>query len=80
MPQLASEGLTIHTIALSAEADLDLLGAIADHTGGVARVAGTADELSRIFADTLGQAVAANEVPLNNNRFSVDQGWRNLLR
>ncbi|WP_417547322.1 VWA domain-containing protein [Marinobacter segnicrescens] len=74
VPQLASEGLTIHTIALSAEADLDLLGAIADHTGGVARVAGTADELSRIFADTLGQAVAANEVPLNNNRFSVDQG------
>ncbi|MCK7544717.1 VWA domain-containing protein [Marinobacter bryozoorum] len=74
VPSLASEGLTIHTIALSAEADLDLLGAIADHTGGVAHVAESADELSRIFADTLGQAVPANEVPLDNNRFTVDQG------
>lgn len=74
VPALASAGLTIHTIALSAEADLDLLGAIADRTGGVAHVAESADELSRIFADTLGQAVPANEVPLDNNRFTVDQG------
>ncbi len=72
VPRLAAQGLTIHTIALSAEADLDLLGAIADLTGGVAHVAGTADELSRIFADTLGQAVPANELPLANNRFMVD--------
>ncbi|MGM0569231.1 MAG: VWA domain-containing protein [Pseudomonadota bacterium] len=74
VPELASRGLTIHTIALSAEADLDLLGAIADLTGGVAHVAESADELSRIFADTLGQAAPANEIPLDNNRFTVDQG------
>lgn len=74
VPALAEQGVTIHTIALSAEADLDLLGAIADMTGGVARVADSADELSRIFADTLGQAVPANEVPLEDNRFTVDQG------
>ena len=74
VPGLAEQGVTIHTIALSAEADLDLLGAIADMTGGVARVADSADELSRIFADTLGQAVPANEVPLEDNRFTVDQG------
>ncbi|MFC4261206.1 VWA domain-containing protein [Marinobacter lacisalsi] len=74
VPALADQGLTIHTIALSGEADLDLLGAIADMTGGVARVADSAEELSRIFADTLGQAVPANEVPLENNRFTVDGG------
>lgn len=74
VPALADKGLTIHTIALSGEADLDLLGAIADMTGGVARVADSAEELSRIFADTLGQAVPANEVPLENNRFTVDGG------
>ena len=74
VPALAGKGLTIHTIALSAEADLDLLGAIADMTGGIARVADSAEELSRIFADTLGQAVPANEVPLENNRFTVDSG------
>ncbi|MFW5824858.1 MAG: VWA domain-containing protein, partial [Marinobacter sp.] len=74
VPRLAAEGLTIHTIALSSEADLDLLGAIADHTDGVAHVADSADELSRIFADTLGQAAPANEIPLENNRFTVDEG------
>lgn len=74
VPALAEEGLIIHTIALSAEADLDLLGAIADMTGGIARVADSAEELSRIFADTLGQAVPANEVPLENNRFTVGGG------
>lgn len=73
-PALAEKGLTIHTIALSGEADLDLLGALADMTGGVARVADSADELSRIFADTMGQAVPANEVPLEDNRFTVDSG------
>ena len=72
VPALAEQGLTIHTIALSGEADLDLLGAIADMTGGVARVADSADELSRIFADTMGQAVPANEVPLEDNGFTVD--------
>lgn len=74
VPGLAAQGLTIHTIALSADADLDLLGAIADLTGGAAHVAGSADELSRIFADTLGQAVPANELPLADNRFTVDDG------
>lgn len=74
VPGLAAQGLTIHTIALSAEADLDLLGAIADLTGGVAHVAGSADELSRIFADTLGQAAPVNELPLSDNRFMVDNG------
>lgn len=74
VPRLAAQGLTIHTIALSGEADLDLLGAIADMTGGVARVADSAEELSRIFADTMGQAVPANEVPLEDNGFTVDGG------
>ncbi|MFL1485178.1 VWA domain-containing protein [Marinobacter sp. LN3S78] len=74
VPALAEQGLTIHTIALSGEADLDLLGAIADMTGGVARVADSADELSRLFADTMGQAVPANEVPLEDKGFTVDGG------
>ncbi|WP_328184445.1 vWA domain-containing protein [Marinobacter sp. OP 3.4] len=74
VPALAEQGLTIHTIALSGEADLDLLGAIADMTGGVARVADSADELSRLFADTMGQAVPADEVPLEDNGFTVDGG------
>ncbi len=74
VPQLARDGLTIHTIALSAEADLDLLGAVADMTGGSAHVADSAEELSRIFADALGQAVKSNEVPLEDNRFQVDEG------
>lgn len=73
-PALARAGVIIHAIALSAEADLDLMGLLADLTGGSAHIAPTADALSRVFADTLGQVSAQDEVPIRDNRFLIDDG------
>ena len=74
VPALKQAGVVVHTIALSAEADLDLMGLIADATGGSAHIAETAEALSRIFADALGQVVAQDEVPIEGNTFQVDAG------
>lgn len=72
LPKLKGADYTIHTIALSDNADQELMRRLAQGTDGVFEVAQSADDLMKIFMRVLNQAAPAEEVPLNNNRFLVD--------
>lgn len=72
LPSLKSAGYTVHTIALSADADADLLKKISISTDGVYTTAQSADELTSTFLKIFDQAVPAERVPLENNGFLVD--------
>ena len=72
LPKLKDAGFTIHTIALSDNADTDLMNKLALATGGISAVAHSAEDLMKIFLKAFDQAVPAEQVPLNENRFVVD--------
>ncbi|MGP4843239.1 VWA domain-containing protein [Marinobacter sp. 1Y8] len=72
--RIESRGGTIHTIALSDQADSALLERMAVDTGGSFAVATTADELNQAFAAALNKAVPQPELPIRDNGFQVDKG------
>lgn len=72
LPKLRDAGITIHTIALSDNADNNLLNKLSLSTNGMAEVAHTADDLMRIFLKTFDAAVPSEQVPLANNQFVID--------
>ena len=72
LPSLKSSGYTVHTIALSPDADADLLKQLSVATDGVFATAISADELMSVFLKIFDQAVPAERVPLENNGFLVD--------
>jgi len=65
-------GVIIHTIALSEQADKDLLQRLSSQSGGQFAIAQSADELSRIFLQTLSNIVPSTEVSIENNQFNID--------
>ncbi|WP_165495802.1 VWA domain-containing protein [Marinobacter halodurans] len=71
--RIRSRGATIHTIALSDNADLALLERLAVETGGTFSVAPDADALNRVFAETLNTAAPQPEVPIENKRFRISE-------
>lgn len=72
LPELKGAGYKVHAVALSDEADKNLLEKLALATDGTFAVAKTADDLMKIFLQAFDQAVPAQKVPLVNNRFLVD--------
>lgn len=72
LPKLKEAGYTIHTIALSDNADKDLLNTLAQRTGGLFAVAHNADDLMSLFMQALQRSVPVEEVPLQDNRFLID--------
>ncbi|RMF16056.1 MAG: VWA domain-containing protein, partial [Gammaproteobacteria bacterium] len=72
LPRIKAAGATVHTIALSDNADKGLLETLALETGGMAVIANSAEELSQVFLETLDQAVPAEEVPIKGNTFEID--------
>ncbi|WP_158701049.1 VWA domain-containing protein [Phytohalomonas tamaricis] len=71
-PRLAGNDVVVHTIALSHNADANLLRDLAQRTGGLAAVAETSEALLRSFLDVLDQVVPSEQVPLIDGRFSID--------
>lgn len=67
------EGVHIHTLALSDAADKDLLQQIALETDGLYSQALTADELMKAFLRAFDRAVPAEQVPMEDNTFSIDE-------
>ena len=67
-----SAGANIHTLALSEKADLDLLQQIALETDGLYSLASNADELMKAFLRAFDRAVPAEQVPMEDNTFSID--------
>ncbi|WP_166268409.1 VWA domain-containing protein [Marinobacter caseinilyticus] len=72
--RLRDKGAKVHTVALSREADLDLLMTLAIETNGSQSIAESADELSRVFISALNAAVPQEQVPIESNGFEVDGG------
>lgn len=72
LPQIKQLGFEVHTIALSANADKELLKALSIETNGWFRQVDTADELERIFLHLFEQAVQRDNVPVSDNHFSID--------
>lgn len=71
-PDLAGRNVVIHTIALSRNADTDLMRAISQQTGGLASVAEDSRALLRSFLDVLNQVAPRQQLPLEDGRFQVD--------
>ncbi|WGO97201.1 vWA domain-containing protein [Saccharophagus degradans] len=72
LPKLKAAGYTIHTVALSDNADNNLLKKLSLQTDGIASVAHTADDLMKIFLGTFDAAAPAEQVPLAGNQFVID--------
>lgn len=72
VPKLADAGYVIHTLALSDEADLDLMSTMAQRTGGLHAIAYTANDLMPLLLQIMNRFVPSEEVPLLDNRFLID--------
>lgn len=71
-PALKEAGYQVHAVALSEEADRNLMEKLAITTGGTFAVAKTADDLMKIFLQAFDLAVPSQKVAMVNNRFLVD--------
>lgn len=72
LPQLKAVNVRVHTIALSDNADKDLLQTMSVKTDGIFAIAHNSDELLKVFLQAFDQSVEQDEVPLEGNRFSID--------
>ncbi len=73
VPKLKALQITVHTIALSDNADHELLKALSMATDGWHRQAHTAEDLQRIFLHLFEQSTNRDTVPLVDNQFSIDK-------
>ncbi|MDQ7015407.1 MAG: VWA domain-containing protein [Gammaproteobacteria bacterium] len=73
LPRLSQLGVKVHTVALSDEADHELLQQLSAGSGGLYLKAERADQLQRIFLHLLESAAPPDSVPLTGNRFVVDE-------
>jgi uncharacterized protein (TIGR03503 family) len=65
-------GITLHTIALSDNADKNLLNKLALGTDGKVAVAKNAEELMSVFLQVFNQAVPLEAIAFDGDRFAVD--------
>ena len=72
LPRLKADGVKVHTIALSARADHELMKRLAGETGGWYQQVEQADELQRVFLRMFETVGKPDTVPLKGNRFTVD--------
>lgn len=72
LPQYQAAGIAIHAVALSTNADVELLERLAIETDGIFAVAEDAEELNRIFLRAFDQSSPSDRAPLDDNRFLID--------
>ncbi|MBL4607348.1 MAG: VWA domain-containing protein, partial [Pseudomonadales bacterium] len=72
LPQLRQQGVTVHTIALSKHADAKLMQRLAVETEGTFQTVLNAVDLPKAFLQTFDNAVPQEQVPLDENYFSID--------
>ncbi len=78
LPRLKKAGVIVHTVALSDDADHQLLETISVATNGSYLKAGQADELNRLFLKLFEKSADAPSLPLTNNKFKVDSSIKNM--
>ena len=72
LPKLRERGITVHTVALSKQADRELMQRLAVDTGGLFAVAETAEKLNKVFLQAFDAAAPSEQVPLKDSQFLVD--------
>ena len=72
LPRLVEDGVKVHTIALSARADHDLMQEISGMTGGWYQQVDKAADLQRVFLRMFEKVGQPDTVPLEGNRFVID--------
>ncbi|MFT7387585.1 MAG: hypothetical protein ACI8VC_000826 [Candidatus Endobugula sp.] len=72
LPMYQQAGITLHTIALSDNADKNLLNKLALGTDGKVATAKNAEELMGVFLQVFDQAVPLESIPFDGDRFAVD--------
>jgi uncharacterized protein (TIGR03503 family) len=72
LPRLKQHQVTVHTIALSKNADHELMQELAGQTGGWYEQTETADELQKVFLRIFEKVGKPDSVPLKDNKFSID--------
>ena len=73
LPRLETADVAIHTIALSKNADKELLSALSGATKGAFVQVDNADTLQRVFLKLFEKSVAPDALPIEDNKFSVDK-------
>ncbi len=73
IPRLTEANVAIHTIALSENADHELLRIMSLATDGWHEQVDNADTLQRVFLNLFEKAVQRDTVPLSDNLFKVDE-------
>ncbi len=74
IPKLQQKNIQVETIALSNQADKELLDKLAFDTGGWTENAESAEQLQRAFLKMILKASPKDSLPLTGNRFAVDSG------
>jgi len=72
IPRLRERQIKVQTIALSDQADRELLEKLAFDTDGWNETAESAEQLQRLFLKMAQKAVPKDTVPLQGNRFTID--------
>ncbi len=78
LPRMVAANVRVHAIALSEDADAELLSVLAGATDGAFRVAEDAERLDRLFLELFEQAVQRDSLPLRGRRFEVDAAVEEL--
>lgn len=72
IPKLRERQVNVQTIALSEQADKELLEQLAFQTGGWHETAESAEQLQRLFLKMAQKVAPKDTVPLEDNHFSID--------
>lgn len=73
-PALSGQGVVVHAIAFSGEADLDLVERLAHLTGGLPAQVETPESLLGAFLDIFDRIFPGDQVPLQAGRFVIEPG------
>jgi len=78
VPRLKMAGVTVHTIALSDDADKAFLRQLSSATEGWNEIAKDASQLERIFLKLFEKSVPVETLPMTDNRILVDDSIKEL--
>ena len=73
LPRLKELGVKVHTIALSARADHELMRTLSQETGGWYEQVEDVAQLQRVFLRIFEKVGRPDALPLKDNRFTVDK-------
>jgi len=78
LPRLKKANITVHTVALSAEADHQLMKTISLSTDGWYEKVEDAHNLQRVFLRLFEKSSTVDKIPLSDNIFEVDKSIEDM--